>query len=256
METAGGPVAEDVRRRILSMLAQGSLSPGARLGTEREMAERFGVSRATLRSALLPLSGSGVLERRTGRAGGTFIRSDIFERDAEMGSLPSMLAASGRTSSSRVLATELRPASVTEAAALEIDEGDHLVVVKRLRAADDSPLSIDLARFPAALVPGLLDHPLGGSLYELLRDSYGLVAARIDETIEVAMASVRESQWLEIPRRRPLFAITRVGREATGRPFEYSYDLFRSDRTRLRSHSTVAPNELTRDDGTVERFSG
>ncbi|HTY27858.1 MAG TPA: GntR family transcriptional regulator, partial [Mycobacterium sp.] len=54
-ESEGGPIAEDVRRRILSMLAQGALRPGSRLGTEREMAERFAVSRSTLRSALLPL---------------------------------------------------------------------------------------------------------------------------------------------------------------------------------------------------------
>ncbi|HNA50943.1 MAG TPA: GntR family transcriptional regulator, partial [Mycobacterium sp.] len=52
-ESQGGPIAEDVRRRILSMLAQGTLRPGSRLGTEREMAERFAVSRSTLRSALL-----------------------------------------------------------------------------------------------------------------------------------------------------------------------------------------------------------
>jgi len=69
-ESEGGPIAEDVRRRILSMLAQGVLRPGSRLGTEREMAEQFAVSRSTLRSALLPLSRAGVLERRTGRNGG------------------------------------------------------------------------------------------------------------------------------------------------------------------------------------------
>ena len=88
-ETPGGAVAEDVRRRILSMLSSGALRPGNRLGTEREMADKFGVSRATLRSALLPLSEAGVLERRTGRRGGTFVRADIVQRNAaELTGLP------------------------------------------------------------------------------------------------------------------------------------------------------------------------
>ncbi|MBN7463572.1 winged helix-turn-helix transcriptional regulator, partial [Mycobacteroides abscessus subsp. abscessus] len=79
-ESEGGPVAEDVRRRILSMLAQGTLHPGSRLGSEREMAERFAVSRATVRSALVPLSRAGILERQTGRGGGTFVRADVVQR--------------------------------------------------------------------------------------------------------------------------------------------------------------------------------
>ncbi|MUL49324.1 GntR family transcriptional regulator, partial [Mycobacterium sp. CBMA360] len=59
-ESEGGPVAEDVRRRIVSMLDAGTLRPGDRLGSERDVAEQFGVSRATLRSALVPLSRAGI----------------------------------------------------------------------------------------------------------------------------------------------------------------------------------------------------
>ena len=40
-ESEGGPVAEDVRRRIVAMLDAGTLRPGDRLGSEREMAEQF-----------------------------------------------------------------------------------------------------------------------------------------------------------------------------------------------------------------------
>ena len=106
-ETPGGAVAEDVRRRILSMLSSGALRPGNRLGTEREMADKFGVSRATLRSALLPLSEAGVLERRTGRRGGTFVRANVVQRNAaELTGLPALLQSGGHTSSTKVLATD------------------------------------------------------------------------------------------------------------------------------------------------------
>jgi GntR family transcriptional regulator len=257
-ESPGGPVAEDVRRRILSMLASGALRPGSRLGTEREMAETFAVSRSTLRSALLPLSKAGVLERRTGRNGGTFVRADMVERNAaELAGLPARLHSGGHTSATRVLATDRRPASPAESAALEIPDETEVFTVKRLRYADGVPLSVDQACFVAAQVPDLLEQPLGGSLYELFRVRYGLVPATSTETIEVVSASPREAQWLEIPHRRPLLAITRVTREHTDRPFEYAYDLFRADRVRLTAtmtsgDSTASARERRGTDGRVE----
>lgn len=240
--TPGGPVAEDVRRRILSMLALGTLRPGSRLGTEREMAESFAVSRSTLRSALLPLSQAGVLERRTGRNGGTFVRADVVERNAaELAGLPARLRSGGHSSATRVLATDRRPATEVESRALEIDDGTEIFTIRRLRFADAVPLSVDLACFVAGHMDDLLEQPLGGSLYELMRVRYGLIPAATTETIEVVSASPREAQWLDIAHRKPLLAITRITRDSSGRPFEYAYDLFRADRVRLTatSHGSV-----------------
>ena len=237
-ESAGGPVAEDVRRRILSMLSSGALRPGSRLGTEREMAETFAVSRSTLRSALLPLSEAGVLERRTGRAGGTFIRADMVQRNAaEQTGLPTLLHSAGHTSATTVLETDRRPASDTEAAMLEIESGTDVLMLRRLRYADGVPLSLDLSLFVGEQVPDLLDQPLDGSVYELLRQRYALEPVATTETIEVVSASPREAAWLRIAHRKPLLAITRVTRDASGRPFELAYDLFRADRVRLTATS-------------------
>ncbi len=236
--TSGGPVAEDVRRRILSMLAVGTLRPGSRLGTEREMAESFGVSRSTLRSALLPLSQAGVLERRTGRGGGTFVRADVVERNAaELAGLPARLRSGGHTSTSRVLATDRRPATPVESHALQIPEGAEVFTIRRLRYADGVPLSVDSACFVAEQMDDLLEQPLGGSLYELVRVRYGLIPALTTETIEVVSANPREAGWLDIAHRKPLLAITRIARDSSDRPFEYAYDLFRADRVRLTATS-------------------
>lgn len=246
-ESAGGPVAEDVRRRILSMLASGALGPGSRLGTEREMAETFSVSRSTLRSALLPLSEAGVLERRTGRAGGTFIRADVVQRNAaELAGLPARLHSTGHTSASTVLAADHRAASPAEAAALEIPFGTSIFAIRRLRYADGVPLSVDFSCFVTEHAPDLLQQPLDGSIYQLLAQRYELVPASTTEIIEVVSASPREAQWLAIAQRKPLLAITRVARERSGRPFEYAYDLFRADRVRLTATSSgVSPVSAT-----------
>ncbi len=254
-ESEGGPVAEDVRRRIVSMLDAGALRPGDRLGSEREMAEQFAVSRATLRSALVPLSRAGILERRSGRAGGTFIKTVLVERNvAELSGLPNRLKQGGHsTTRSRVLATALRGATATEAQRLGVKPNTELVVVQRLRYADGFPLSVDCAHLLADRVPDLLEQPLGGSIYDILAVRYDLTPASSVESIEVVSANPREAAWLEIPTRTPLLAMTRVTSDADGRPFEYSEDLFRADRVRLVAKTTVtAERESLGTDGRVE----
>lgn len=187
----GGAVAEDVRRRILSMLSSGALRPGSRLGTEREMAERFDVSRATLRSALLPLSQAGVLERRTGRTGGTFVRADIVQRQAaEQAGLPALLHSGGHSSYTKVLATDSRPATAAESVALEIPDGEPVVVIRRLRYADGVPLSVDQSCFVAAHAADLLATASSGSeatIQRLATCSIGSASAAFSISIGSSM---------------------------------------------------------------------
>ncbi len=54
-------IAEAIADRLESMILEGVLRPGERLLAERELAERFGVSRPSLREALEILAGRGLL---------------------------------------------------------------------------------------------------------------------------------------------------------------------------------------------------
>jgi DNA-binding FadR family transcriptional regulator len=59
--------------QLRELLTNGSLQPGERLPSERTLAERFGVSRNTVREALRMLEVNGAITRRRGRNGGAFI---------------------------------------------------------------------------------------------------------------------------------------------------------------------------------------
>lgn len=67
-------VHEEVARQLQSLMQRGVLGPGDRLPPERELAERFGVSRATVRQALSVLQAVGLIESRIGN--GTFARGN------------------------------------------------------------------------------------------------------------------------------------------------------------------------------------
>jgi GntR family transcriptional regulator len=243
VESILGPTGEDVRRRIVSMVDRGSLQPGEKLGAERELAVKLGVSRSTLRQALGSLEESGVVRRVPGRGGGTFIATAKVERDpSSIVGVPTLLRDQGFTAGSRVISVAVTTADIDAAAALGITEDDFVVDLVRIRLADGSPISLERAVFPAERVPGLPERELVGSLYELLEREYGIRPAEAIERIEVVAASTQEALTLGIEAGQPLLSVTRTTRDANDDPFEYSRDLFRADRTRMVVRAKGSPD--------------
>jgi DNA-binding FadR family transcriptional regulator len=68
---------EEALERILQVVRLGLVPAGGRLPPERELAERLGVSRVTLREVLRVLQDEGLVESRRGRYGGTFVRRTV-----------------------------------------------------------------------------------------------------------------------------------------------------------------------------------
>jgi len=229
-----GPSASALRDRLMAEIEAGSPEPGGRLGAERELAARLGVSRSTLRAALDALETAGVVHRIRGRSGGIFVSERRIERDlTSLTSLPAYLRRQGFQSGARVLSTATVGADAETAAALDLPEGALVLEVVRVRLADEQPISLERARFPAERFPGLLDRSLAGSLYELLETGYGLRPSEAEERVEVVGATAAEARVLEVRPGTPLVAIVRTAWSADGRPFERSHDLFRADRVRI-----------------------
>lgn len=74
---------QDVVEQIQEAIMEGTLKPGSQLPAERELKEQFGISRGTLREALRVLEQKGLIEIRTGVAGGSIIREVNSENLSE-----------------------------------------------------------------------------------------------------------------------------------------------------------------------------
>ncbi len=241
-----GPTALAARDRLLAGVASGRPGPGERLGAERELAERLGVSRSTIRAALADLERSGVVRRSRGRGGGIFVAERKIERDlTSLAGLPAYLRRQGFQSDARVLSTATVEADGETAAALGLSERALVLEVVRVRLADGDPISLERALFPADRFPDLLDRSLGGSLYELLTTHYGLVPGEAEERIEVVAAGTAEARLLGLRRGAPLLAVARIAWDSDGRAFERSQDLFRADRARIVVRARAAPAAAT-----------
>lgn len=227
-------VAEKLRRKVLSDIGSGALMPGHRLGSERELAVQYTVSRATLRQVLAGLEEAGLVRRVPGRAGGTFVSHAKVDRDlSRVVGVPAYLARQGYLAGSRILSTQIAVADQTTRIALRLAPDALVVVIRRLRLADGTPISLDHAQFPADRFPGLLEMPLGGSIYELFEKEFSTLPADAVELIEVVKATDDEAGLLSVEPETPLLSITRTTFDEDEVPFEFSCDLFRADRTRI-----------------------
>jgi GntR family transcriptional regulator len=231
---APGRTAEDVRRILADQISAGRLRPGQRLGAERALAADLGVSRAALRQALAVLEEGGLVRRVPGRGGGTFVSKDKIERDlSRVVGVPALLRSQGVVAGTRVVSARLAAAGETAARALRLRPGDLVIDLVRIRLADGSPISVEHAMLPADRFPGMLEMPLGGSVYELLEECYSTRPKEAVERIEVVSASADEAMILDVPAGAPLLSITRTTIDTGDEPIEFSHDLFRGDRTRI-----------------------
>ena len=111
-----------------------------------------------------------MIRRVPGRGGGTYVSRGKIERDmsSRIEGIPALLRSQGVTAGTHVLSARLAEPDDDAAQALRMRPGELAVDLLRLRLADGSPFCLEHARFPAKRFPGLLELPLGGSVYELL----------------------------------------------------------------------------------------
>lgn len=219
-------IAEILRSRI----SNEKMQAGDRLPTERALAEEFGIARMTIRKTLDLLEMEGVVERRRGRTGGTFIRASVpkVEMTRIEGFIPRFRERNMEVTSV-ILTAERRHAPAKVTRALEIDAGDPVFYIERLRSVDGTPALIERSFFPANLVPGMLEQDLSGSIYELLGKKWSLPPVRKWEAIEPGVASAREQELLQVGAQLPLLRLVRRAQVANNRFIEYAEDVLRTD---------------------------
>ena len=223
-----------VHDALAEEIARGRRSPGSRLPPERALADHFGVSRVTLRRALVELETAGVVAHDD--AGWTVAGPPIGEPPNALMSFSEMAASRGLAATARVLDLRVRPSSIDEAERLALAPGAPLVELERLRLMDAVPILIDRCQVPAALAPGLEETDFATiSLYRELEERFGLRPARARFAVEAVAADDRQAGLLDLRPGEPLLRCTQVTEDEAGRAIELSEMVYRGDRYRFRA---------------------
>lgn len=193
------PVVDRALDLLRRMIEETGMSSGDRIPSERELADRFAISRMTVRKALARMVEAGQLERR-GTAG-TFIPEAAVVRPLSKRvstAISEVVGQRGRKPGARLLFFEQAGADPNVARRLQLEEGAPVIVIKRLRLSDGIPFCVETSYLPQSRVPGLVaadvfDAP---SLYALLRERFGLTFAKSDFHVRVAPAPPAEADLL------------------------------------------------------------
>src|SRR5699024_6436119 len=118
----------------------------------------------------------------------------------------------------------------------KIDIGARVIILHRLRMADGEPIALQKAFLPYQRFPDLLTHDFSvESLYDVLRDQYGVVFARSDYAVEAALAEEWEAQLLHLTLPAALLITEQTTVEASGAVIEHVRSAYRGDRYKMQS---------------------
>jgi DNA-binding GntR family transcriptional regulator len=233
-EASGLPAHARIEQWLMAAIDDGRLVAGDKLPREELLAAGIGVSRMTLRQALATLDSAGVIVRRPGRQGGTFVAEPriVCDLTGLAGFTEQMRRAHVRAGA-RMVSAATRPATRGEERALGLAASEQVHEVVRVRSANREPLAIEASCFPARLFPDLLEQRLTGSLYRLLARRYDRAPHTATEVLEAVCASAEHAALLRVEPGSPLMLIERTAYAVSGTAVEHARDVFRADRTRI-----------------------
>ncbi|HHV09893.1 MAG TPA: GntR family transcriptional regulator [Clostridiales bacterium] len=166
------------------------------LPSERELSEMYSVSRVTVRKALNELENEGLTYTIKGK--GAFVSGNkISQNLGYLASFSDDMASRRLKPSSKILALEVIPATKTIADNLNINYAEEVIMLKRLRLANNEPMAIETAYLPIKfkhfLMKNLKDNV---SLYKLLETYYNVRAQRALQSFELSKLEIWESDLL------------------------------------------------------------
>lgn len=239
------PLYIQLKELLHAQIRSGDYTVGARLPSERELAQRYGVSRMTARQSLQALAQEGLIHSRVGK--GTFVSAPKIDQELRtLTSFSEDMQQRGLAPSSRILMAEVRPADPEMAGRLHVEVGSDVAVLKRVRLADAQPLAVEMTHVSYHLCPGLLDRYDFShvSLYDVLRRDYGWELVWADQIIETRLPDEAECAVLQVGKRTPVLCFTRVTYNGDDRPLEFVRSTYRGDRYQLRTILRYSEHQL------------
>jgi len=227
------PLYQQLYDILRGMIIRQEWEPGDMLPPEPELCERYSVSRTTVRQVMAKLVDEGLIYRRRGR--GTFVAHPTLEKAmVRILSFTEDMRERGLEPRTQVLSSGLAPAPEYIAQRLEVEPGQKLARLERLRLADGEPLSIEEANLVHDYCPGVLQRNYAVvPLREALEQEHGIRLVRAKQVIRAIPASKRVAPLLGIDRLSPVLYIERVSYSQYDVPVEFLRIHYRGDRYSL-----------------------
>jgi len=223
----GAPKGQALRAILEELLT--TLPPGAALPSERELAERYGLARMTVRGEVERLTAEGSVYRLHGR--GTYVAEPRIAQAGALTSFTEDMLARGHAPGSTVVSSEVVAADGFLAAALEVKPGDSCFRLDRVRTADGRPMAVEQVYLPLERFDGIdrVDFA-GASLFDVLEDRFGVALGDAEQHVVAVAIGADDASQLGVPEGSPGLRFQTVTRDREGAPILHAISLYPGDR--------------------------
>ncbi len=202
-----------------------------RIPSEKELGERFEVSRVTVRRALRELTEEGLLVRYQGK--GTYVSMPKIQRDLRsVTSFHASCRMMGLKGSARVILRQLVQPTARDIREMQLTGKEPVIEVRRLCLADGVPVMLEINHF-APTYAWLLDEDLSGSLYQMLSER-GVEPDKAIHEISLCRADEEDARWLDTAKGEALLRVEETIFDQKGNPLHTSCQHIRGDRFTFR----------------------
>lgn len=215
---------------ILTEKIENECSVGDMLPSERELSERYGLSRTTVRLALQELERLGLVVRQHGR--GTFVsdRSAKTMNLSQTYSFTEQMRSMGRDPVTTILEFSELEADKYLSEHMNVHLGERLYKLKRLRSADGMPMMVERTYLPARKFLTLKRSALDKKpLYDIVESDFRERISVAEEEFFASIARSADARLLDISEGSPVLDLIRTTYNVHNEIVEFTLSVARAD---------------------------
>lgn len=228
-EDSADPLYAQVAAHLRQVVDDGLLLSGDKLDGEIGLAERWGISRETMRRAVGELVGQGVLLRKHGV--GTQVAPRPGWSSTGVRSLYDEMVSAGRQPTTLIKSFVIDTPSADIAEALSLVTGQNVYHIERVRLVDGTPLAHMRNWIPEDLVVLRPETLETHGLYQVLRD-LGVEMRIARQSVGADLAGRSAARILGLKASSPVLSVNSVTYSSVGRPVEMGRHIYRADNFR------------------------
>ncbi|WP_077328912.1 GntR family transcriptional regulator [Virgibacillus siamensis] len=217
-----------IKEILVKRIQEGVWGEHSLIPTERELMKEFDVSRTTIRQAISILVQTGLLEKTQGR--GTVVKSQKLV--GQLGSLKGFaeeVVEKGQCPKSKLLRVVFNHQLFTEKAMLDIKEDASVLLIERIRFADEIPIAFERTCWPDKIGKILMQYDLDEAHYYEILEEHNIYLTKASEKIYAINATQFEGDLLGIRPGEAMLEMHRLSIGMDGLPIEYTKTKYRSD---------------------------
>jgi GntR family transcriptional regulator len=237
------PLYNQLKVLLRAQILDGTYPPESRMPSESELGDQFHVSRITVRQALGDLQKEGLIFKIHGK--GTYVaKPKAFQNVSKLQGLAESLSQLGYEVINQLISVKFIKADARIAERLQLNEGNKIAEIKRVRLINRAPVSLEISYLPQDIGEKLQKADLiTRDIFLILENDLQLSLGHADLAIDAVLADNELTKALNVEEGSPIMRIERLTHTTDGKPIDFEYLYYRGDAFQYRFRIDRQPNE-------------